>query len=422
MIFLLWLISACLGTFVINEAPTPIFSTLIPDQAYVVQDGSTSYKFYYGGEDFASINVALSTNGVDWTPYSGNPIITDGQYHTTVKYYAEEFVGSNVGSNASDAIMHYRIWYCGPTNYLLENWRYGESADGIIWVNRIPVSGFGTPVWSAATGVAYGITDAVYNPNATNTGLDWAFRLYANVQWVIGIYAARELVIVAFSPNGYNWTGYDPTGVNYSTPIFYGTLNTSDYDCDHIGWFKVQKNAEDDWEAIYSGGCSTTYKAPNGIGYAISSDGFNWTRAQTVLTTADPVEWRNASVWMPSFVKTEYGFKLWFIGSDNINETEGSWIWWKLGYAIMNETITTPPLTSGAVETTLPPTVTPADGTLALLIIIIIPSIFIVGILFFPFVSWIVAPDELPYPVDEENLPHPRRFRVVKRRLIRSNY
>ena len=68
-------------TLIINENPSPVFPplTLIPDQAYVIRD-NVNYKLYYAGNDFKSINLAQSPDGITWTPYINNPIISDGQY------------------------------------------------------------------------------------------------------------------------------------------------------------------------------------------------------------------------------------------------------------------------------------------------------------------------------------------------------
>ncbi len=318
--------------FTISENPSPVFPTLVPDQAYVIKD-NVNYKLYYAGNDFASINLAQSPDGITWTPYGGNPIITDAQYHADVHYYDTGFPGANSGTNPSSSTMYYRMWYAGLNQNDISGWRYAESPDGISWYNHISVSQYGPLIYSAATGVTYGIADVVYTPGATNTGTDWTFRIYANVQWELGAYGGKELTVMAFSTNGYNWTGYDPTSVGYATPVFAGTLNPSDFDCDHIGWFKVIKNSATDWEAFYSGGNGTTYKALNGIGYATSTDGINWTRSQTLFTTNDVVAWRNQSVWMPSVVKTGSTYQIWFLGSNNPSIDTSDWIQWKLGGA-----------------------------------------------------------------------------------------
>jgi hypothetical protein len=323
------------------ENPSPVFPTLIPDQAYVIKD-DVNYKLYYADCDaitwICSINLAQSPDGVTWTPYVGNPVLAEGATqgeHADVHFYSAGFTGANSGTNPSAITMYYRMWYQGAVAGIA-NWRYAESPDGINWYNRVAVAQFGTPVFSAQTGAAYGIADAVYTPGASNTGTDWTFRIYVNVQWEVAPYGGNELVIMAFSSDGYNWTGYDPTSVGYATPIFAGTLDGVSFDTDHISWFKVIKNSATDWLAFYSGGKGTTFQALNGIGYATSHDGINWVRRQALFTTNDPVAWRNQSVWMPSVVKSGIDYEIFFLGSDYPGDIGGSdWIQWKLGGATL---------------------------------------------------------------------------------------
>jgi hypothetical protein len=325
--------SADTAYFSIAENALPVFNTLVPDQAYVIKD-NTEYKLYYAGNDFASINLAQSPDGVNWTPYPGNPIITDAQYHSDVHFYAAGFPGANSGNNTSSATMYYRMWYQGLNGGSITGWRYAESPDGIAWYNHISVSQYGPPVFDGSHhGVNYGIADVVYTPGAPNTGTDWTFRIYVNLQYEVAPFSAEECVVMAFSSDGYTWTGYDPGSVGWATPIFGGSHTLGTFDDNHIGWFKVIKNSSTDWEAFYSGGEGSTYQALNGIGYATSADGISWTRVQSLFTTNDAVAWRNQSVWMPSVVKTGSAYQIWFLGSNNPNIGASDWIQWKLGYA-----------------------------------------------------------------------------------------
>jgi hypothetical protein len=334
---LFFVIITFVGAFAQAIEPTIVCCDgfLLPDQAFVLKDGPASYKFYYGGDDFASINLATSTNGLNWTIYPDNPIVTDGQYHSDVHYYVDAFTGANLGTNPSASQMHYRMWYAGLALHGIGSYRYAESVDGIVWVNRMAINQTAPPVWGPGTGVSYGIADSAaiyYTHYSANNGTDWAFTMYVNVQWELGLYGGKELVLVAFSSNGYVWHGYDPGSVGYATPVFTGTLTNGDFDRDHIGWFKVLRTADNYWEAYYSGGVGSTYVAPNGIGRAVSHDGLTWTRTGSIITTYDDVPgWCNNSIWMPSVIRqNDTLYWIYFLGS-NIATTDNSWLWWNLG-------------------------------------------------------------------------------------------
>jgi len=336
----------------VTENPSPIFpaSTRLPDQGYVLKD-DTNYKLYYADCTIplwvCSIDLAQSPDGVTWTPYVGNPVLAEGATqgeHADVHFYSAGFTGANSGTNPSAITMYYRMWYQGTAGGI-GDWRYAESPDGITWYNHIAVTQTGTSV-TGGISANYGIADAVYTPGGEGGDASKTFRMYINVQYAVAPYTSNELVIMAYSQNGYVWTGYDPTSVGHATPVFAPTLDGVSFDTDHVGWFKVIKNSDTDWEAFYSGGKNSTYVALNGIGYARSRDGINWVRRQTLFTTNDSVAWRNQSVWMPSVVKSGNNYKIFFLGSDD--ESDGSWIWWKLGGADM-------------VKETTPPTVASVD-------------------------------------------------------------
>jgi hypothetical protein len=260
--------------------------------------------------------------------------------------------------------MYYRIWYQGNNSGSIAGWYYAESPDGFMWYNHIAVSQYGTPVFSAAVGVTYGIADVVYNPSASNTGTNWTFRIYANVQWELGAHGGDELVVMAFSENGYDWTGYDPESVGYATPVFEGTLNPVDFDSTFIGWFKVIENSPTDWQAFYSGGNTSTFQAYNGIGYATSIDGINWVRQQTILTSSSGIAWCNESVWMPSVMKlANNSFQLWFLGSNNSDIGASNWIQWQLGLLTLNPYVSPTTTTTTTTTTNTATTSSTQTGT-----------------------------------------------------------
>jgi hypothetical protein len=354
------------ANYVIHEDVNPVFDTIIPDQAYVIKDNDPDpnmrYKFYYADTEniggnlyYDKINLATSPNGIVWTPYAGNPILNEGhtvqQEHANVQFYSEGFHATKQGTYQQDGTMYYRMWYQGaPTaSVSVAGWKYAESADGIHWYNRIPVSeaadkpvyDHNLPPHTQATGINYGIASVIYTPGGEGGDKSKTFRIYANLQWEDGPYSAKELVVLAYSEHGYDWWGYDPDPLpppqlSYAKPVFAGTLDGTSFDADHVGWFKVIKNSDTDWEAFYSGGKDTTYQNLNGIGYATSTDGINWTRRQTLLVanggaSGEP-NWRKNSTWMPSVVKNGNNYELFFLGADHPIVT---FVDWKLGRAVL---------------------------------------------------------------------------------------
>ncbi len=128
-------------------APTPVLSTgangtwdssvvFSPD---VVWNG-TGYMMYYVGDgetnqttypaNFRQIGVAFSSDGITWTKYAGNPVITHGPGVYDARYTRGPNVIYDNGS--------YKMWYFGTpplaafSNYT-SNIDYATSADGLHW-------------------------------------------------------------------------------------------------------------------------------------------------------------------------------------------------------------------------------------------------------------------------------------------------
>lgn len=106
---------------------------------------TTDYKLYYFGDTTdtqnhatAAIGVAISSNGINWTKYSGNPVLTKGDTLSWEGRWIE-----------SPAVIYdngvYKMWYTG-VGY---DWRikigYATSDDGLVWTKypNNPVLGVG---------------------------------------------------------------------------------------------------------------------------------------------------------------------------------------------------------------------------------------------------------------------------------------
>lgn len=107
---------------------------------------ANNYKLYYFGDDvdtfpphIGAIGVALSNNGINWTKYAGNPILTKGDSLSWEAKWIE-----------SPAVIYdngvYKMWYTGVGF----DWRikigYATSFDGLAWTKYAnnPVVGTGS--------------------------------------------------------------------------------------------------------------------------------------------------------------------------------------------------------------------------------------------------------------------------------------
>ena len=114
-------------------------------------------------------------------------------------------------------------------------------------------------------GGTYGPNQAFYNPAPTNIPSDpWSYRYTMYVNTTDG---SKEFVMLITSSDGITWD----LSAGPILPLGAGGA-WDDNDCTYIfTWL----NAFGEWHAFYSGGQSTPEE---GLGYATSDDGINWTK------------------------------------------------------------------------------------------------------------------------------------------------
>ena len=300
LLALLLLLSGASAFINVTVDPDPTTAVIGNDwYASVVHDGHRSYKLYTSNSSTA-FYLETSTDGIAW----GAPVLLptlsfEGGsycYDATFKHYRNAFAGADFGTlpNAS-ARMHYRMWaFCDDTYY------YAESADGVAWANLMPVAFYGTPIVQTLNEEVYiqGPMDVVYVPNDPDGLYFYIYFVYEGMVYLSTGEVCNNLTCVgaeqhwmvglAFSANGYNWTGYipDPLVYNYTQPIFKGRFGQLyAYDETDIYKFAVVRHSATNWEAFYSG--STYIEGEmiirQGIGHAVSADGFGWTRDQALI-------------------------------------------------------------------------------------------------------------------------------------------
>ncbi|HLX12200.1 MAG TPA: hypothetical protein VKS81_05255 [Bacteroidota bacterium] len=117
---------------ILSVGATGSFDASMISPASVVYDGAT-YRLYYTGYDGVSTNIGLatSTDGINWTKYSGNPIIS----HVPGTWKNDGAGSPQVSFDGSK----YTMVYGGAINLnggkVLGNLGEAESPDGYTWTD-----------------------------------------------------------------------------------------------------------------------------------------------------------------------------------------------------------------------------------------------------------------------------------------------
>jgi len=107
-------------------------STGIIGMPSVIYDGAGAFTMWYGWasdsppEEGTAIGMATSTDGVNWTRYPGNPVLTSGEpgeWDDALDEHSVVFDGES-----------YHMWYLGE--FLGSTIGYASSPDGIAWTKH----------------------------------------------------------------------------------------------------------------------------------------------------------------------------------------------------------------------------------------------------------------------------------------------
>jgi predicted GH43/DUF377 family glycosyl hydrolase len=305
-----------------QQYPTnPVFDPA--ESAYypsIIFDGTTYHMWY---DDGTATRYTTSTDGISWlvgTPVTG---LTNGR-HAVVKWVGTE----------------YRVWYWNSTQlYSINDIRTAKSPDGIAWTNDSVISQVGGATviagnpgvnWNAGS---YGPCDVFYNPAGSGTivaPVD-AATVWQNkfVMYYDGTTGGLEDIGVAVSNDGIQWRGYN----DGAAPVL--AHGASGWD-DGFATFCTVLKIDGTYHMWYSGGHASSHE---GIGYAQSSDGLNWTKyaSNPIMHRTDGITWRAERTYTPRVLYDAAGFsgagesaqlKMWYNGVDV--DPSGNYV---LGYA-----------------------------------------------------------------------------------------
>lgn len=165
-------------------------SEFVMTPGVIFQDGI--YKMWYRGSNNPNgsggdgIGYATSTNGVNWTKYAGNPVLTVGAAGSWDS-------GAIWSANVIEDGTTYRMWYTGM-DLVYFRVGYATSSDGIHWSKYAsnPVLNIGSPPSCLDC-------NAVYYPHVINTGNSYQM-------WYSASNGGQNTIGRATSPDGLVWS------------------------------------------------------------------------------------------------------------------------------------------------------------------------------------------------------------------------
>jgi hypothetical protein len=253
-----------------------------------------TYKMWFvsnsGGGN--SISYAVSTDGINWSLYGDNPVLTVGP---TGAWDGYSISGPCVIFKGTTYIMY----YAGSSTSSVASIGMATSSDGIHWTKREQ------PVLSATPGTWN--EPAVYHPSVYVDGDKYYL-------WYTGNNGGNSVIGLATSTDGITWIN------DVNNPIL--TTSPSGWDSEDVGASPVVKIGNN-YYMFYLGTAQCCHFS---MGYAISTDGVNWVKsADNPILALMPNSWESSSLGNMSVLLMNDTLKMWYSGTYN-----GPW---EIGYA-----------------------------------------------------------------------------------------
>ena len=159
----------------------------------VLWNGTAYLMWYTGTNGFTypggSVGLAISSDGLNWVKYSGNPLLTPSAQGNDQNYIATPYV--------IRLKLTYNMWYTGKSSASpnVNKILYATSFDGIHWTK------WPSPVLTPSTGPAGWDSYGVYSPAAI-----WSGQIFG--LWYSGINQTGIVPRIGYStsPDGGTWT------------------------------------------------------------------------------------------------------------------------------------------------------------------------------------------------------------------------
>lgn len=257
----------------------------------VLKIDDTYHMWYSGiGEDHVRIGHATSEDGLVWVKDENNPVIDVGEpgsfddtraYLPTVAYDGTTF----------------HLYYVTDKSVNGEQMGYATSEDGVSWSKHT-----GEPVFQSENGNL--MSRSIHKGDVYHYGDK--FHMWAGT----GDLDYCDINYFT-SPDGITWTAYENNPVLENPP-------PGEWDAPRTQVSTVFELGGE-FHMWYCGGTFSNWQ----IGYASSTDGLSWTRAENnpVLPVGEPGEWDEKSTHFPTVmaqpVDDNYKLIMWYGGSSN---------------------------------------------------------------------------------------------------------
>jgi len=239
----------------------------------MLREGPTTWKMWYeappsGNKSYTAL--ATSSDGISWTKYAGNPVMSPSEAW-------EGGAGNATGEVSPTGILRehglYKLWYHGFSGTFTRQVGYATSPDGVSWTKHA-----GNPVLTPGNAGAWD-ADSVCEPRVLHIGSTY-YMYYTHC------YGSENDIGLATSTDGLSWTKYA------GNPV---VAKGSGWEDKTVAWGNVYHDGVlfHMWYLGIANAATGGYE----LGYASSSDGKTFTKSATNPVLARP---------QPLIVNTDY--------------------------------------------------------------------------------------------------------------------
>jgi hypothetical protein len=242
---------------------------------------------------------------VQWTKSGSNPVLT-----TATSGDWDDYGVGNPKVIKDGAT--YKMWYAGTDDIEgtgTPQTGYATSPDGIVWTR----GNSGAPVLSPGSSGEWDDGEAMAGTVIKDDG---TYKM-----WYTG---SEENIGYATSTDGITWVKYnDPntTTAPYaeSDPVLKTALPGGDWDGSRVQdpavIIDLDASPSERYKMWYAG--SDDISGTNGIGYATSDNGIDWTKYENQVIWRGPAgSWNERSLTNPTVIKEESVYRMWLRGKD----------------------------------------------------------------------------------------------------------